>query len=321
MTKPKIFVTRARVPEAIELLKSQFTVEVWPETTPPPKHILLEKASICDAIMSEADDQIDEDVLESGKSTLKVISTRAVGFNNIDVGAATSRGIIITNTPGILAESCADMTFALILSIARKVAFGDREVRAGRWTVFDQTPYLGTDVYGKKLGIVGLGDIGEKVVKRSIGFEMEVFYHSRTAKPEAEEKYRLHRLDLDNLLSICDYVSIHVPLNVDTENMIGDRELRLMQKTSFLINTSRGPTVDLDALTSALNEGRIAGAAIDVTHPEPIPFNHPLVNSENIVITPHIASASKATFTAMGVAAAKNIIATLNHDPIPSPVN
>jgi glyoxylate reductase len=321
MIKQKVFATRARVPEAIKLLQSLFDVEVWHENTPPPKNVLIEKAALCNAIMTEVDDQIDEDILESGKGNLKIIANRAVGYNNINIEAATSHNITITNTPGILAETCADMTFALILSIARKVVFGDRAVRNGEWTVFDQVPYLGTDVYGKKLGIVGLGDIGEKVVKRSIGFEMDVYYHARTEKTELEEKYGVTRLGLDEILSTCDYVSLHVPLNPETEQMISSKELGLMQESSFLINTSRGPIVDLDALNTALTAGQIKGAAIDVTDPEPIPIGHPILNNENIIITPHIASASKATFTAMGVAAANNIIAALQNNTIPSPVN
>ncbi|MEG3594876.1 MAG: D-glycerate dehydrogenase [Chloroflexota bacterium] len=321
MTKQKVYATRARVPEAIELLQALFEVEVWPETTPPPKEVVLDQASKCHAIMTEVDDQIDEEILEAGKDNLQVIANRGVGYNNIDVEAATARNIKITNTPGILAEACADMTFALILSIARKVVFGDRAIRNGEWTVFDQVPYLGTDVYGKKLGIIGLGDIGEKVVKRSIGFDMEVFYHSRTAKIDLEEKYRITRLGFEDILSTCDYVSLHVPLSPETEQMISDRELAMMQKESFLINMSRGPTVDLDALNSALVTGQIAGAAIDVTDPEPVPVDHPIVNNENVVITPHIGSASRATFTAMGVAAANNIVAALQDKPIPSAVN
>ena len=321
MPKQKVYVTRARVPTAIELLQTLFDVEVWSENTPPPKDVLIEKASISDAIMTEVDDLIDEEILESGKGKLKIIANRAVGYNNIDVEAATARNVTITNTPGILAEACADMTFALILSIARKVTFGDRAIRNGKWTVFDQSPYLGTDVYGKKLGIIGLGDIGEKVIKRSIGFEMDVFYHSRTAKAEIEEKYRITRLGFEDILSTCDYISLHVPLSPETEKMISSRELALMREDSFLINMSRGPTVDLDDLHAALESGHIAGAAIDVTDPEPVPMDHPIVHNENIVITPHIGSASKATFTAMGVAAAKNIVAALQDKQIPSPVN
>ncbi len=194
MPKQKVYVTRARVPEAIELLRTLFDVEVWPDNTPPPKNVLLEQAAVNDAMMTEVDDVIDESILESGKGKLKIIANRGVGYNNIDLNAATACDVIITNTPGILAEACADMTFALILSIARKVTFGDRAIRNGKWTVFDQVPYLGTDVHGKKLGIIGLGDIGEKVIKRSIGFEMDVFYHSRTSKPEIEEKYRITRM-------------------------------------------------------------------------------------------------------------------------------
>jgi glyoxylate reductase len=317
MNNSRIFVTRRRIPEAIALLEKEFEVEVWPETTPPPASVMAERAAACVALMVEADDAVTEAVLEAGKDSLKIVSVRAAGMDNIDMPAATARGIIVANTPGLNAESTADMTFALILAVARKVAFGDRRIREGAWTAFDQVPYLGTDVYGKTLGILGLGDIGEKVAKRAIGFEMNVIYSSRTRKPEEELMYGLDYVELDELLATSDYVTVHVPLGDKTRPIIGARELALMKPDAYLINASRGPTVDTVALTDALRAGLIAGAGLDVTDPEPIPADHPLVTMDNVVITPHIGSASAATFKAMGMAAARSIAAALKGEPVP----
>ncbi len=321
MVRPRVFVTRRRVPEAVALLEGSCEVEVWPEGTAPPKEVVVEWAGNCDAMMVEADDTVDEEVLEAGKASLKIVATRAVGMDNIDVPAATARGIIIANTPGLNAESTADLTFALILAVARRVAYGDRRIREGGWTAFDQVPYLGADVHGKTLGIIGLGQIGETVAKRAIGFEMRVIYNSRTRKEEQELRYAIDYSDLDDLLSEADFVSVHVPLGPETRPIIGAREIALMKSTAFLINTSRGPTVDTVALTDALRAGVIAGAGLDVTDPEPIPAGHPLVRMDNVVITPHIGSASSATFTAMGMSAARSIAAALKGDPVPSCAN
>ena len=321
MMRPRVFVTRRRVPEAVALLERSCEVEVWPEGTAPPKEVVVERAGNCDAMMVEADDTVDEEVLEAGKASLKIVATRAVGMDNIDVPAATARGIIIANTPGLNAESTADLTFALILSVARRVAYGDRRIREGGWTAFDQVPYLGADVHGKTLGIIGLGQIGETVAKRAIGFEMRVIYNSRTRKEEQELRYAIDYSDLDELLPEADFVSVHVPLGPETRPIIGAREIALMKSTAFLINTSRGPTVDTVALTDALRAGVIAGAGLDVTDPEPVPAGHPLVKMDNVVITPHIGSASSATFTAMGMSAARSIAAALKGDPVPSCAN
>ncbi len=321
MVRPRVFVTRRRVPEAVALLERSFEVEVWPEGTAPPKEVVVEQAGNCAAMMVEADDTVDAEVLEAGKESLKIVATRAVGMDNIDVPAATARGIIIANTPGLNAESTADLTFALILAVARRIAYGDRRVREGGWTAFDQVPYLGSDVHGKTLGIIGLGEIGETVAKRAIGFEMRVIYNSRTRKAEQELRYAIDYSELDELLSEADFVSVHVPLGPETRPIIGAREIALMKSTAFLINTSRGPTVDTIALTDALRAGVIAGAGLDVTDPEPIPAEHPLVNMDNVVITPHIGSASAATFTAMGMSAARSIAAVLKGDPVPSCAN
>ena len=321
MSGDRVFVTRRRVPEAVALLEREFDVEVWPENAPPPASVLVDRARGCAAIMVEADDGIDEAVLEAGRGSLRIVATRAVGMDNIDVAAATERGIMIANTPGLNAESTADLAFALLLAVARRIAYGDRRVREGAWTAFDQVPYLGADVHGRTLGIIGLGQIGEMMARRAIGFEMRVLYCSRTRRPEQELRYGVDHAGLDELLAESDFVSVHVPLGPKTRPLIGAREIALMKRTAFLINTSRGPTVDTVALTDALRAGIIAGAGLDVTDPEPLPAGHPLARMDNVVITPHIGSASAATFAAMGMAAARSIAAALRGEPVPSCAN
>ncbi len=317
----RVFVTRRRVPGAVALLEREFEVEVWPDNSPPPPSVLAGRAARCAAMMVEADDAVGADVLEAGAGSLRIVATRAVGMDNIDVAAATERGIMVANTPGLNAESTADLAFALILDVARRIAYGDRRVREGAWTAFDQMPYLGADVHGRTLGIIGLGQIGETMAKRAIGFEMRVLYCSRTRRPEQELRYGIEHAGLDELLAESDFVSVHVPLGPGTSPLIGAREIALMRPTAFLINTSRGPTVDTAALTDALRAGIIAGAGLDVTDPEPLPAGHPLARMDNVVITPHIGSASSATFTAMGMAAARSIAAALRGEPVPSCAN
>ena len=321
MTDKKVFVTRIIVPDAIARLKENFDVEVWEEPTPPPKDLVIQKAQECDGMMIESNDIMDDEVF-SAAERLKVVGTRAIGIDNIDLDSATRNGVRIGNTPGILHESCADFTFGLILSLARQVTRSNRKVIEGEWKIFDQTPYLGTDVYGKTLGLIGLGLIGTAVAKRAKGFDMDILYHSRTRKPDAEKKYGLRSAPyLDELLSSSDYISVHVPLGPETQGFIGSKEIKKMSKDAFLINTSRGGTVDPDALREALMAGEIAGAALDVTSPEPILPDDPLVHMENVIVTPHIASASAATLRRMGLMAADNVIKHLKGEAMPACLN
>ncbi len=313
--------TRRRVPEAVALLESRFDVEVWPERTPPPRDELLKRLAYCEAVVTEIDDVVDEAVLRSAPN-LCVVANRAVGLDNVDVGAATRLGVLVSNTPGVLQESCADFAFAMILALARNVPYADRQVRAGAWKMFDQSPYLGADVHGATLGIVGLGGIGEAVMRRAAGFDMRVLYHSRSRKPQAERDYGGEWApELDSLLSDSDFVSLHVPLTLETSGLIGRRELALMRPASYLVNTARGPVVDTGALYDALAEGRLAGAALDVTDPEPLPPDHPLLGMPNVIVTPHISSGSAATVRRMGMMAAENVIAALTGGPMVSCVN
>ena len=228
MAEQKIFVTRIIVPDAITKLEENFEVEVWQEPTPPPKALLLQKVKECDGFMIESNDMMDDEVF-SAADRLKVVSTRAIGIDNIDLASATRNGVIVGNTPGILHESCADFTMGLILSLARQVTRSNRKVIAGEWKIFDQTPYLGTDVYGKTLGLIGLGLIGTAVAKRAKAFDMNILYHSRTRKPDIEDMYGVQwTADLDGLLSSSDYVSIHVPLGPETQGLIGREEIKKM---------------------------------------------------------------------------------------------
>ncbi len=321
MAEAKIFMSRPYHPEAAELLRENFEIEVWDKETSPPRDLLLEKVAESQALFVESYDRIDAKMMAAGKS-LRVISNRAVGTDNLDIPEATKRGILLGNTPGILQESCADFTFALILDAGRRITFSDRDVRAGNWTYLTQTPYIGTDIHGKTLGIVGLGGIGHRVAKRARGFDMRIIYHSRTRKSELEEELGVEWMaDLDSLLSEADYVSLHMPLTPETEGLIGKSQLERMKPEAFLINTSRGKTVDPKALYDALSVGTIAGAAIDVADPEPIPMDDLLLTLPNLVITPHIASGSSATFKAMANMAARNIIAALTGQPMPSCIN
>ena len=221
-------------------------------------------------------------------SRLKVIGNRAVGTDNVDIPAATRNGILLTNTPGILQDACADMTFALLLSAARQVTRSDRAIRAGEWTVFDQTPYLGLDAYNKTLGIFGFGGIGQKVAKRAAGFDMRVIYYSRTRRPDAEARTWVQngQGDLETLLRESDYLSLHCPLTDETRGLMGEAEFAMMKPSAVLVNMARGPVVQQKALYEALAADVIAGAAIDVSDPEPIPFDDPLLTLDNLVITP-----------------------------------
>ena len=321
MSKPTVYITRRRVPDAISVLEDFCEVKVWEENYPPPKNTLIDHLQNCQGILAEADDSIDVDVLQASKS-LKVVSNRAVGVDNIDIEAATKLGIAVGNTPGVLHETCADFTFGLILSCARRIAFADRKVQGKNWKIFDQMPYLGSDVHHATLGIVGFGRIGQAVAKRAAGFGMRVLYHSRTRKIQLEEDLGVEWVPrLDYLLAKSDFVTLHVPLNIQTHHLLSDQQFKSMKRGSFLINTSRGKIVDSKSLKTAISSGILSGVALDVTDPEPLPFDDELLGMDNVLITPHISSASTATVNAMGIMAAHNIIAALSGQKMPSCLN
>jgi len=322
LTRPKIYVTRQLFKPAIDILEKHGTVEIFEgEDNPIPRTLLLEKVRDSEGLLSLLTDKIDREVFEVGKK-LKVVSNYAVGFNNIDVAEATKRGIYVTNTLGILTETTADCAFALIMASARRIPEGDRNIRAKKWVhAWGPKMFIGTDIHGKTLGIIGMGRIGKAMIKRAQGFDMKVIYNSPKRVLELEKEHNVVFETLDALLEKSDFVSIHTPLNEKTHHLIGKQQLAKMKKTAYLVNTSRGPVVDEAALYEALKAKKIAGAGLDVFEKEPISPTNPLIELDNIVLTPHIASASIETRTAMAVMAAKNLVAVLMGDEPSNPVN
>jgi glyoxylate reductase len=318
--KPKVFITRILPQPALDLILPACDAEVWQDELPPPLDVLLSKAHDLDGLLSLLTDKIDAAWMDHAPK-LRVVSNCAVGFDNIDVPAATQRGIAIGNTPGVLTETTADFAFTLMLSAARRVVEGDRYTRAGKWKTWGLTVLLGQDIFGATLGLVGLGRIGAAMAKRARGFEMRVLYYDPNRREDLEKQLGITYADLDTLLHQADFVSIHTPLTPETRRLVNADFLRKMKSTAMLVNTSRGPVVDQAALYIALRDGVIAGAALDVTDPEPIAMNDPLLTLENCIIAPHIASASVTTRTKMATMAAENLLAGLRGEHLPNPVN
>lgn len=318
--KPKVFVTRIIPKEGLEMLREVADVKVWEDELPPPRDILLKEAEDVDGLVSLLTDKIDAELFDTANK-LKVVSNYAVGFDNIDLEEASKRGIMITNTPGVLTETTADLAFTLLMSTARRIVEADKFVRSGRWKTWGPMLMLGRDIYGAKLGLIGLGRIGYAVAKRAKGFDMDVMYYDLMRNEKAEKKLGLKFVEMEQLLKEADFVSIHVPLTSETRHLINKKTLSLMKKTSILINTARGPIVDEKALYEALINNEIAGAGLDVTDPEPPSMDNPLLKLDNVIIVPHIASASIATRTRMAVMAAQNCIAGLKGDVPPNLVN
>ena len=311
MVAPRAFVTRQVFPEALGLIGRTAQLEVWPEQSPPTPQQLADKVSDVDGVLTNIMDRIDAPLLDRAPK-LKVISQLAVGLDNIDLASASRRGILVGYTPGVLAKATADVGFALLLAAARRISESERWVRAGGWKMaFHPMYWLGTEVHGAAIGIIGLGQIGLEMAKRALGFEMKVIYYSRTRKPELEEHYGLEYAEPHSLLSSADFISLHMPLTPETRHYIGERELRMMKPTAVLINLARGPVVDSKALYTALSEKWIQAAALDVTDPEPILPDDPLLTLENLVITPHIGSASVASRREMCMVAARNLVSGL----------
>lgn len=296
------------------------SVEVWQAPGPPARDELAAALARADAALTMVTDRIDADILSAARR-LRIIANMAVGYDNVDPLVAAAAGVWLTNTPGVLAETTADFAFALLLSAARNIVASDRDTRAGGWTAWSPTAFLGQDIHGATLGIVGMGQIGQAVARRAAGFDMRVLYASRTPRPELEARYGYGYVALDDVLARADFVSLHTPLTPQTRHMIGAAELARMKPTAILVNTARGQVVDQAALFAALQAGRIAGAALDVTDPEPLPSSNPLFALPNVIITPHIASASLATRSRMARMAAQNIMAVLDNKAPPNPVN
>jgi len=275
----------------MKLLHSNFEVEVWPDEMPPPKSLLIEKVKEVDGLISLLTEQIDEEVIKAAGPQFKGISQVAVGFNNIDLKAATKKGIYVTNTPGVLTDTTADFAFALLMAVARRVAEADRYVKAGKWKVpWGLMMMLGQDVWGKTIGIIGLGRIGSAVARRAKGMNMKILYYDVYRNEQAETELGAKYVPLETLLKEADFVTIHVPLLPSTYHLMNEERLKMMKKTACLINTSRGPVVDEKALYKALTEGWIWAAGLDVWENEPTDPDNPLLKLDNVTAAPHIAS-------------------------------
>ena len=318
--RPRVFVTRELPGEALGRLGTQVDLRVWDGELPPSRDTLLAEAAHADGLVTLLTDRVDASLL-AGAPSLRAVSNVAVGYDNIDVAACTARRIPVGNTPGVLTETTADFAFALLMGLARRVAEADAFVRAGKWRTWSPTLLLGTDVYGATLGIVGLGAIGAAVARRARGFGMRVLYVSREPRPALEAELGLRRVDKATLLAESDVVSLHVPLSPATRHWLGRAELAAMKPGALLVNTARGGVVDQEALIEALRAGRLGGAALDVMEPEPLPADSPLMTLPNVLLAPHIASASHATRGRMASMAVDNLLAALEGRRPPHCVN
>jgi lactate dehydrogenase-like 2-hydroxyacid dehydrogenase len=316
-----VFVTRQIFPEALDAIRKKAQVDLWEDELPPPRQTLLEKIKGVDGVLCLLTEVVDAEFMDAAGSQLKVISQIAVGYNNIDVAEATRRGIPVGYTPDVLTQTTADFTFALLMASARRIPEGYKFVQAGKWRTWHPLHFLGQDIYGATLGIVGMGRIGFEVARRATGFNMRILYYDAARKPELERQLQMTFVDMDTLLRGSDFVTLHTNLTKETHHLMSDAQFSKMKKTAIVINAARGPVVDPRALYRALKEGKIGGAALDVTEPEPIPTDDPLLKLDNCLIVPHIASASVATRREMSRLAAQNLINGLVRHPLEKCVN
>ena len=321
MPRPKVFIARRIFQEAIDMISAEADVELWPDELPPPYETLLQKVANADGLLCLLTDRIDARLMDTAPN-LRAISQIAVGFENIDVAEATRRGIPVGYTPGVLTGTTADMAFALLMAAARRLVEGAEAVKAGKWKTWHPLHYLGPDVFGGTLGILGMGRIGLEMAKRAQGFDMPILYYDVFRRPEeVERQYNMTYAPIDTVLRQSDFVSVHVNLTPETYHLISHHELHLMKSNAVLVNAARGPVIDPKALYLALKEGEIGFAALDVTEPEPITIDDPLLTLDNCIVVPHIASASVPTRLRMSTMAAENLLAGLNGTPMPNCVN
>ncbi len=317
---PTVAVTRIIPEAALGPLRAAAEVRLWEDDLPPNPAELAALLRGCAGALTMVTDRIDAALLDAVPG-LRVIGTFAVGYDNIDVAAATARGVAICNTPGVLTEATADAAFSLLLAAARRIPEGITYVRAGEWRAWRPMVLLGRDIHAATLGIIGLGRIGQAVARRARGFEMRVLYHGRERQPDAERELGVEYVPLDALLAASNFVSLHCALTPATRGLLGAREFGIMRPDAILINAARGPVVDTDALVAALQGGQIGGAALDVTDPEPLPRDHPLIGLPNAIVVPHTASSTVATRDRMADLAARNILAVLGGTTPPAIVN
>jgi len=320
MKEFEVLVTR-KIPDAgLDILRKEVNLDIYEGDTPIPRDELIQKIKGKHGLLCLLSDRIDRDVMDAAGTQLKIISNYAVGYNNIDVEEATKRGILVTNTPGVLTDATADLTWALLMACARRIPESDRFVREGKFVGWGPMLMLGYEVYGRTIGIIGLGDIGTAVARRAKGFGMKILYHNRKRNIDGEREVGAVYVSLDTLLKESDFITIHVPLTQETFHLIGEKEIELMKKNAILINVARGEVVDEKALISALKEKRIAYAGLDVFENEP-QINPELFTLENVVLTPHTGSATYESRNRMAVMAAENLLAGLKGKRPPNLVN
>ena len=321
MARPKVFVSRRIPDDGLKPIAAACEVDLWPDQLPPPYDVLRERIKDCDGLVSLLTDRIDGPLLDAAPK-LKVVSNFAVGFNNVDVPACTARGVCVGNTPGVLTDATADTAVTLMLAAARRVTESATDAKEGRWLTWEPLGWLGQDLAGRTLGIVGMGRIGCAVAKRLYhGWGMKVLYTEQVARPEADQEFGARRVELVELLAQSDYISAHVDLNPTTKGMFGAAQFKKMKPTAVFVNTARGPLVDQKALAEALRSGTIFAAGLDVTDPEPLAPDHELYQLPNCVIVPHIASATVGTRNAMARLCAENLLAGVSGSALPNWVN
>jgi glyoxylate reductase len=321
-SKPRVFVARIIPEEGLGPIREACDADIWADELPPPREELLRRVAGVDGLLALLTDRVDGELLDRAGPQLKVVSNYAVGFDNVDVPACTARRLPVGNTPGVLTDTTADLAWALLMAAARRISEGDRYVRGDRWKTWGPLLLLGSDVHGATIGIVGFGRIGQAVARRAQGFGMRILYHDLARATEtAEQEFGATFVPLERLLAESDFVSLHVNLTDVTRGLINRERLALLRPHAVLVNTSRGPVIDQAALHDALRDGVIGAAALDVTDPEPMTGDDPLLELENCLVVPHIASASYATRGRMAQMAAANLLAGLRGERIPTPVN
>jgi len=321
VSRPRVYVTRRLPQPALDIIRPIADFTLWDrEDIPPSRQVLLREVTQVDGLLSLLTDRIDGEVMDAAPR-LRVVSNFAVGFDNIDIPAATQRRIVVTNTPEVLTETVADFAFCLMLAASRRLVEGDRYARDGKWKTWEPLLLAGQDMYRATLGLIGLGRIGSAVARRAKGFEMRVMYYDPFRREDLEQSLQIEYRPFTDVLRQADFISVHVPLSEQTRHLIGRDQFSMMKPTAVFVNTSRGPVVDQQALAEALAARRIFAAGIDVFEREPVPTDDPLLAQGNAIVAPHIASASIPTRIRMATLAAENLVAVLQGKRPPNPVN